>query len=440
MKSAFAHLIGFYTALMLAAPVSASFTASRAVLDNGIVLLTSEQKNLPIVSVELLLDAGSRYDPPDRQGLANLTAELLTDGTRKRSAVQISEALDFMGANLSIQCGNDFTSISMTLLKKDLPAGLELLADILTAAVFPAEEIERQKQSVLAMIKAREENPGEIAQRKFAELLFPSSPYGRPPEGTEKTVKSVEQDDLKEFYSRHYRPNRAIMAVVGDVSQSEITEAIGRAFESWRKGAPPSAPPRPAEVGSARTTRIQKDLTQANIVMGHAGVARSNPDYYAIQVMNYILGGGDLSSRLMESIRNQRGLAYSVYSYFGAEKSHGVFEVVMQTKNDTAPEAIRIVREEIRRIRQQPVSEEALNDAKDYLTGSFPLRFDTNRKVAAFLAQVEYFGLGLDYPDRYPELIRAIGIADVQQAAAEYLHPDQMIVVVVGALEKIGEK
>jgi zinc protease len=364
----------------------------------------------------------------------------LTYGTQRRSAVQISETLDFIGANLSTDCGHDLASISMTLLKKDLATGLELLAEVLTSATFPEDEIERQKQAVRALLRAREENPGYVGQRKFAELLYPQSPYGRPPEGTETSVRSIQQKSVKEFYGRYYRPNGAIMAVVGDVSQQEITQAMNRAFRSWNKGQPRGAPLPPLKVGSAQTVRINKDLTQANIVMGHQGVQRSNPDYYAIQAMNYILGGGDFSSRLMESVRNQRGLAYSVYSYFAAEKSHGTFELVMQTKNETTQEAIHIGKEEIRRIREQPVDERELNDAKEYLTGSFPLRLDTNQKVAAFLAQVEYFELGLDYPERYPDLIRKVAAEDVQRVARQYLHPEKLITVIVGALKKIADK
>jgi zinc protease len=184
---------------------------------------------------------------------------------------------------------------------------------------------------------------------------------------------------------------------------------------------------------------VNKDLTQANIVLGHEGVGRESPDYYAIQVMNYILGGGGFSSRAMNAIRNERGLAYSVYSYFGADKGRGIFELVMQTKNETALEAIHIANAEIRRMREQPVTEQELADAKDYLTGSFPLRFDTNRRVANFLAQVEYFQLGLDYPERYPDLIRKVTREDVQRVAQEYLKPETLITVIVANQKKIGD-
>jgi zinc protease len=348
--------------------------------------------------------------------------------------------LDFLGASLSARSGEDLASVSLTVLKKDLPAGLELLAEVLMNAVFPPEEIERQKQAVIASIRAKQEQPGEIADMRFAAAAFPQTRYGRPVEGTETSVRAIPQASLREFYQRHYRPNRSIMAIVGDISHEEMTEALNHAFRSWNKGEPPPKPlalPAAPEIG---TIRVHKDLTQANLILGQRGVGRENSDYYALQVMNYILGGGGFSSRAMDSIRNQRGLAYSVYSYFSAEKGRGIFQFVMQTKNDTALQAIAIAKEEIRRIRQAPVTEAELNDAKDYLTGSFPLRFDTMGKVANFLAQVEYLELGLDYTERYPDLIRKITVDDVHRVAQKYLEPEKMISVIVGNQKIIAEK
>ena len=416
----------------------AGMVPKRSVLNNGLVLLTSEQRALPMVSIELLIDAGSRYDDAKQEGLANLTAKLLTYGTKRRTAAQISETLDFLGASLETRCGDDVASMSMTILKKDLATGLDLLADILTTSIFPQAEIDRQKQEIIAAIKAREEDPGAVAQRTFAAALFPGSPYGRLTEGTEASVRALQQKSVRDFFTRYYRPNRSIMAVVGDVSEQEISQALGNALRGWSKGEPSGPPLVPAKIGGLQSLRVNRDLTQANIILGHAGVERANPDYYAVQVMNYVLGGGGFSSRAMDSIRNERGLAYSVYSYFSAEKSHGSFQFVMQTKNETAEEAIRIAKEELQRIREQPVSEQELSDAKDYLIGSFPLRLDTNRKVASFLAQVEFFQLGLDYPERYGELIHRVSVPEVQRVAKQYLHPDKLIIVVVGDQQKIG--
>jgi len=440
MKKIVRVLAGLCLAITLAAPLHAGVMPKRSVLGNGMVLLTSEQRSLPMVSIELLIDAGSRYDAAGQEGLANLTARLLTYGTKRRSALQISETLDFIGATLSAGCGEDTASVSMTMLKRDLATSLGLLAEVLTSSTLPQEEIDRQKQAVIAAIKAREEQPGDIAERRFAAALYPGSPYGRPVEGTEASVKGLQQKSLREFFERAYRPNRAILSVVGDISHEEMTLALNQAFRSWQKGEPSGGPLIPSTYGPAQVIRVNKELTQANIILGHQGVGREHPDYYAVQVMNYILGGGGFSSRAMDSIRNEKGLAYSVYSHFSAERKRGEFQLVMQTKNETAQEAIQIAKEEIRRIREAPVSEQELSEAKDFLTGSFPLRLDTNRKVASFLAQVEYFQLGLEYPDRYPDLIRRITRDDVARVARQYLQPEKLITVIVGNLKKIGEK
>ncbi len=414
----------------------AGLSPQRSVLDNGLVLLTSEQSSVPMVTLSLLIDAGSRHDPKGREGIANLTARLLTYGTRKRTALQISEALDFTGADLSTGCSEEQVAISLTMLKKNMDSGLALLGEILTASTFPPEEVDRQKQSVTAFIKAKEEEPGEIAEMKFRSALFPGSPYGHPVEGTADSVKGIDRNSVVEFYERFYRPNRAILAVVGDVSRQELVEKLSKTLQDWKKGPPVETTPSTSAPGPATLIQIDKDLAQANIILGHEGVPRNHPDYYALQVMNYILGGGGFSSRMMDSIRNERGLAYSVYSMFEAEKYSGTFQVVMQTKNESAPQAIRIAMEEIRRLQNQGVRTEELEEAKSFLIGSFPLRLDTNRKIVNFLAQEEFFGLGLDYPERYPELVRRVTSEDVLRVAKRYLKPRNFIVVVVANQEK----
>ncbi len=433
-------LLGLFLFGLLAQvlPAQGAMVPKRSVLSNGLVLLTSEQRALPTVAIELLIDAGARHESAEHTGLAHLTSQLLTDGTAKRSALQISETLDFIGASLDTGCADDLATISLTILKKDLSVGLQLLAEILTGASFPPAEIDRQKQAIIASIKAKEEDPGSLAGDAFAAALLPGSAYGRPVEGTEASVKRLDRQRVQEFFKRYYRPNRTIISVVGDVSEREISVALTEVFKNWPKGEATRAPTAPVQSDVAKILRVNKDLTQANIILGHGGVPRGHPDYYAIQVMNYILGGGGFSSRAMDSIRNERGLAYSVYSSFGAEKSYGTFQFVMQTKSESAQEAIRLAREEIRRLRDELVSDVELNDAKDYLTGSFPLRFDTNRKVAGFLAQVEYYELGLDYPDRYGELIRKVSRADVQRVARAHLYPDKLITVIVGNQQKIN--
>ena len=312
-------------------------SAQREVLENGLVIITSEQRALPIISFHLLIKAGSRYDPQGAEGLANLTSGLLTFGTAKRTALQIGESVDFIGARLSTDVDRDLASVSLTLLKKDLDTGLELLAELLTESIFPKEEIARQKKAVIASIKAKGERPRAIARDKFRAALFTNSPYGRPVEGTQESIKDLSQRELIRFYKGFYRPNRSILAVVGDVTQKEIKKKLNHVFRTWERSSFSQEPQPPATSASAEFIRIIKDLTQANIVMGHRGIPRNHPDYYPTRVMGYILGGGGLSSRLPDAIRNERGLAYSVRTYFSAGKHRSACRP--KTRPPTKPSA-----------------------------------------------------------------------------------------------------
>jgi len=421
----------------LASSVVAAPLGQRIVLSNGIVLLVSEKRALPIVTATMSIQAGALLDPPDKPGLANLTAELLRRGTRTRSASQVSEAIEFVGGSLSVEAGHDVTTVSLSVLSRDLDLGLELLADILLHPTFAPEEIQRKVKEVVAAIRRKQEDPGEVSAEAFAALVFPGHPYGRPVEGTEASVAAITRDDLLRFHGAHYRPDGTILAVVGDVSLPDLVRRLEARLSAWRSGRPNFTPPPPPAVLSRPIVRaLQRDVTQANINLGHLGVTRDNPDYYAIQVMNYILGGGGIASRLTAKIREEKGWAYDVGSAFIPDKYAGTFSVSLQTKNETAHEAIEAVLAEMRRIREQPVSEAELRDAKAYLTGSFPLRLDTSSKIAGWLAWVEYYNLGLDYVDRYASLINAVTVADIQRVAQRYLHPDRYALAVVADLNK----
>jgi len=405
-------------------------------LANGATLIVSEQTNLPIVIVQVTLDAGARLDPPEKAGLASLTADLLTEGTSKRSASKISDAVDFLGASLAAGADTDYASVSLGVLKKDLPAGLDLLTDILLHPQFADAEIARRREAVLAGIRAAEDNPGKVAQKAFQRALFGSGPYGHPVEGTVESVPRITRSDIQAFYSRYYRPGRAIITVVGDVAAAEIRAQLESALGGWNGGAGETFEYPAFTTPAKHLVTIDKPITQANIILGERGVARDNPDYYAITVMNYILGGGGFSSRLLDNIRTQGGLAYSVASFFTVNKAPGSFQVVMQTKSASADEAIKRARAEIDRIRREPVKDEELSEAKRYLTGSFPLRLDSDRKIAGFLSQVELYGLGRDYADTYAQRINAVTKDDVLRVAEKYVDPAQLILVVVGDLAK----
>lgn len=421
---------------LLPAIVSASpLAADRRKLSNGTHLVVSEQPAVPMVVIQILLDAGSRRDPAGKQGLASLTADLLTEGTKRRSATQLSKAIDEIGAELDARAEVDYATLGLTVLSKDLDRGLDLLFDVLLQPGFPEAEVVRRREAALAAMHAEEDNPGRVANRRFLELLFASEPYGHPAIGTPASVAKLTRAEILDFYRKFYRPELTIISVAGDVSADSIAARLERGLQTWKESATASfAYPAPAK-DRPRVATIQKPLTQANVILGHRGIARDDPDYYAITVMNFILGGGGFTSRLMESVRVKAGLAYSVGSVFSVNKAPGSFQVTLQTKNESAVDAIQKVCSEITTIREQPVSDEELAGAKLYLTGSFPMRLDSNAKITGFLAQVEFFSLGADYADSYAARINAVSKDDVRRVAQKYLRPEELHLVVVGDLE-----
>ncbi len=419
--------------LLLPILAAAAPLAEREVLDSGLTLLVASRRALPIVTVKVTVQAGSLWEPEGQAGLANLTALLLTRGTATRTAAQIDEAVDFMGASLSSTADRDSSEVDLTLLKKDLPAGLELLADVLIHPAFEEGEIARKVRELRAALRKRQEDPGEVASEAFNKLVFGSHPYGRPLEGTDASLAAITRDEIVKFYRDHYTPERAFVTVVGDVELKEITEQLRTLLGPWPKGkgtVEKAGEPKPLQEKIV-VKKIDRSVAQANILLGHQGIRRDNPDFYALTVMNYILGGGGFSSRLVERIREEKGWAYDVHSYFYPGLERGAFQVGLQTKNETAGPAVEEVLRELRRIRDQGVTDQELADTKAYLTGSFSLRLDTNRKLAGLISTVEYYKLGLDYADRYPRLIEAVTREEALRVARTYLTPDRYVLVVV---------
>jgi zinc protease len=399
---------------------------------NGMILLLVERHSLPTVNVEVLVKAGSVYDPEDKAGLAFLTAGLLDEGTASRSSAQIAEEIDFIGARLSASADTDYTSVSLQVLKKDIKVGFDLLSDILTHPVFPEDDVERMRQQVLGGLMADQDEPGIVAEKAFDRLLFGAHPYHRSVEGMEETVPKIQRQDVVNFHNTYYRPNNTILAIVGDLTQEEAEALIKQYLNRWEKKKIPAVEIPKAPYPTPRKVEIiDKGLTQANILLGQLGIARANPDFYAVVVMNYILGGGGFSSRLLTVIRENQGLAYSVDSAFDSRYYPGRFVVSLQTKNTTANVAIQEVIKQLQQIRTSPVTDQELDEAKSYLVGSFPLRMDTNSKMARLLSYTEYFGLGLDYFDHYPRYIQNVTQADVLRVAKKYLDPERLILVAV---------
>jgi zinc protease len=426
-------VVFLHTGVVHAAPL-----ATRTVLDNGAVLLVAERPNIPMVVINILLKSGAVADPSGKEGVANLTAELLTRGSKQRSAQALAEELDFLGASLGVDADLETTSITLTALTKNLSASLILLAEVLTSPTFPIAELEKKRVEIAGGLQSREEDPGWVAQRAFREKLYPQHPYGRLVEGQIAMLTTLKREDVIAFHQTHYRPNNAIIAVAGDVTQEQFKKLLDTHFIEWQRGEIPELTWPAEQQPTATQITLDKKVAQANVIMGHVGVARANPDYYNIQVMNYILGGGGFGSRLMDKIREELALVYSIGSGFSARKHAGPFTVVLQTKNTSAQQALDESLKVINSFIEGGPTEKEVTEAKAYLVNSFPLRLVSNRDVASLLPVLEFHNLGLDYPDRYPTLIGQITREQVHAAAKSYLHPNHLLQVVVADLAQAG--
>ena len=405
----------------------------REQLPNGLVWLFSQQSGVPMVSLQLFIKAGTLQEPKGKEGLANLTASLLLSGAQGRSAPQIAQEIDFIGARLGAGGGDDFATISLVILKKDLGAGLGLLQDVLLNPAFAPAEVQRKVAQFEAALKSEEDDPMVVARRTFAQDLYGDFPYGHPVMGTPQGLAAITPQDLAQFHRTYYRPNNAVLSVVGGLTQDEARQWVTKIFGAWAAAPLPS--PKPAAIPpltERKVVLIDRDISQANIILGNLGINRQNPDFYACQVMNYILGGGGFSSRLMDEIRENRGLAYSVSSSFSPGLGPGPFTVSLETKNPSAAEAISQVRMQLKLIMSQPVKPKELEDAKSHLIGSFPRKMDSMSKRAQLMGYVEIYGLGLNYPWKYPKMIQDLTPADIQRVAQKYLQPDKYLLVVVG--------
>ena len=418
--------------VVLSVSASHALEIKRMELNTGAVLLVSEQHQLPMVSIAIAFDAGSRRDPAGNEGLAELTAASLEQGTKQLSEAEFNQKIDFMGSSISISADRDYAYASMTSLKKYENDTLHLLAQSLKSPGLRDSDIVRKRGDQVAAIKASEEEPGYTAMVAFARLLFGTGPYGHPTEGFADTVAKFTPDDVRNFYHHYYRTGGAVIAVVGDVNHDTIRARIEQELAGPAGMVPAQAEPdTPSAAPGIRADLVNRNVAQANLILGSGGIARSNPDYYKVQVMNYILGGGGFSSRLMRVVRSKAGLAYSIDSAFSAGKFPGAFAVVLQTKNQSAQEALKLIIAQLREIQNQPVSDRELASAKKYTIGSFPLRLDRQSQIVSFMLQVELYGLGLDYAERYPNLIGEVTKLDVQKAAQKYLHPGALDLVAV---------
>jgi zinc protease len=419
-----------------AAPSAGTFSVpapSRTTLKNGLTVLVLERRAIPLVQFRLLVRAGTSADPAGKEGSAALMARLLKRGTRSRPAQQFSEEVEFVGGSLESSAGSEAIVVTGEFAGRDVEVGFNLLADLAQNPAFRQEEFDKEKRLVLADIVSRLDDPEQVAQEAFASWLFGSHPYGRPPQGTRRTVEAITLADVRAFYEARVLPNNAILAIVGDIDKTQAAQRVERYFGAWKRGAAPEARvPDPAPVRGRKVLLVDKpDATQSQIRFGNVGIRRSDPDYYPLVVGNTILGGG-FTSLLVEEVRVKKGLTYSIRSRVEALRSPGSVSVVTFSKNETVLETIRLSLDQIRKVREGAIPADSLDKARNYLAGLYPLRIESPDDLAAEILNVEFYGLGGDYINQYQKRVRGVGPEAVKRVAARVLPLDDMAVVVVG--------
>lgn len=412
-------------------------------LDNGARVLFVENHSIPILDISVEFDAGARRDPKGKAGTASLTNAMLARGVHEVSSpamepalteAQISDAIADTGAQRGGEAGNDRAGATLRTLvsQKERDAAVTLLARILAHPSFPENFFVRDKARMIASIKEEETKPEEIASKAYWRLLYGDHPYGQ--QDSAQSVEAIGRDDLVAFHAAHYVANRAIVALIGDISRDDADAIARQLTQRLPQGAPlPALPTIPTTEGQEQ--HIAHPATQAHILMGAPALTRGDPDFFALTVGNYTLGGGGFVSRLMHEVREKRGLAYSVYSYFSPLAQQGPFQVGLQTKKEQADEALKVVRDTIAAYLREGPTPEELKAAKDNLIGGFPLRIDNNRKILDNIAMIGFYRLPLDYLDTWTANVSKVTADDIKTAFKRKIGPDRLATVVVGSIK-----
>jgi predicted Zn-dependent peptidase len=413
----------------------------KTALDNGLKVWLVEQHELPTVALSLVIQAGADHDPAAQPGIASMTADLLDEGTKTRSTLQISEEIDAIGASFGTSAGTDGSFMTLSSLTKHLDKALAVFTDVLANPVFPEKEFQRiQKQRLTALIQQRDQPPA-IANNAFSFVLYGANhPYGHNPAGTEESVKGMTTKDLETFYSTYYRPNNATLIVVGDITLKEIVPKLNAALSGWTSAPVADVPvPAPPAPGPMKVYLVDKPgAPQSEVRIGYPALARSTPDYFPVAVMNRMLGG-QFTSRVNLNLREKHGFTYGAFTSFRFQKGVGPFVAQGGIVSDKTDSSLTEFLREINLMKEKGMSAEELAYAKKGMIGNFALAFETPAQIAGALQNVVLYGLPEDYYTNYLLNIDGVKLADVQRVAGQYLDASHMAVVVVGDMAKIKE-
>lgn len=413
---------------------------TRTTLPNGLRVLVAENRNAPLVSLRALVRSGADHDTFKTAGLASITADMLDEGAGERDAIRLSEDVGTLGGSLGTGADWDASYISLDVLSRNVQPTVAIFGDVTVRPTLPADGLERVRAERLNDLLQQRNEPGAIAGKRFAGLLYGNGAYGNTVSGNPESVAGITIEDVRRFYKQHFIPNHSSVVVSGDIDAPGAIELVASALGNWSRGEEPPRPtvtPRPLD-----TSRIyvvdRPQAVQSEIRIGHLGVPRSCEDYFALSVMNAVFGGV-FNSRINLNLRERHGYTYGARSQFAFRRQAGPFVLAAPVRNEVTRESVSEMISELRRIRTGDLEDRELDDTKNYLMGVFPATVQTASDIASRLVDMELYGLPDDYFDRYRENIAAVTKDEITRVANKYLDPDRLLVVVVGSAKDIRE-
>jgi zinc protease len=424
-------------AFVLTEPVWAGVNIEHWTTPQGARVYFVENHDIPMLDVAVDFPAGSRFDSPEKNGLASLTFAMLDQGAGGLSDIVIAQRLADVGAELGGSFDRDRAGVTLRTLSsmRERDAALAVLVTILQQPEFPQAVMQRERARVVAALKEEESRPGDVAEKAFYQALYGKQGYGLPEEGTASTLMKLKRSDLQAWYRTHYRAGEAVISMIGDITRAQAEQLALRIASGLQQGTMPesAAPAKAADSNpSAQEKRIERPSTQSHVLMGQIGIARNDPDYFPLYVGNYVLGGGGFDSRMINEVRQKRGYAYSAYSYFIPMAQPGPLIIGLQTKNAQTDDALKVARETVTEFVAEGPTEDELKQAKNNLVGGFPLRIDSNRKILDYLRAMGFYRLPLTYLDDWVGNVEAVTLDQIRDAFKRRVNPEKMKVVVVG--------
>jgi len=413
-------------------------TITRTTLDNGLVVLVKHNPNNASVTMRGRIRAGGLYDTDKTSGLAHLATAALQRGTRKRTFQKLNEELDLNGMSFGVGAGMEMIGFSGKSLVEDFDRLLDIASDVLLHPTFPKVETEKLRAEILTDLREADDDTQHVAYREFRALCYPAAhPYHRLSDGLAKTVKSLTLKSLADFHARYFRPDVTTLVIVGDLTAKQAIEKIQRKLGKWKakgKPEPHLIPDAPKVKQIVRKVSPIAGKTQADVVLGYPGLRRTDPDYYALSIGDLIFGRLGLYGRLGANVRDKQGLAYYVYSSVEANIGAGPWAVHAGVNPQNIDRAVEGILAEIQRLRSEPVTQDELGEARDFLTGSLALRLETNDGVAGTLGDIEMFNLGLDYLQRYPDIVRSITAEQILAASQKFAQVENYVLSIAGPM------